>query len=217
MQPFATPTTTLGITFRLALFYGASFAALGIVSAVLADVAGGRGLSAAQIGVLLAASFWPHIVTSIAIPYLADRHGAHRRLMIGLATVTLVTTALFAVAGPFWHLLLLSMIVGAARAAVMPVGEAMALQEAQAHNISYGRIRLWGSLTFMAAAIGGGLWIERSRPGIVLGLMMATALLTLIACQQMPEYRAGDRRAAPPGSTGCCGGRRSWRSSWPPG
>jgi PPP family 3-phenylpropionic acid transporter len=59
-------------------------------------------------------------------------------------------------------------------------------------------VRLWGSVSFMLAAIGGGLWLERADAGIVLGLLVATAAVNLIACAQLPEYRAGERPAAPP-------------------
>jgi PPP family 3-phenylpropionic acid transporter len=182
----------------LALFYAASFAAIGIYLPYWPVWLASEGLSPAQIGVLLAASFWPRVVTSVLIPYAADRRGAHRRLMVWMAAVTAVAVALFAVGGPFWIFLLLSMLVGASRAAILPVGEALVLQEAKAQGISYGRVRLWGSLTFMLAAIGGGLWIERAGAGIVLGLMVATALINVIACLQLPDDRAGARPTSPP-------------------
>ena len=109
--------------------------------------------------------FWPQVVTAVAIPYEADRRGWHRRLMIALAAAVLVALALFAVAGPFWVFLLLSIVVGASRAAILPLGEAMVLREVKAQDISYGRVRLWGSVTFMAAAVAGGLGVEHGGPG----------------------------------------------------
>ena len=198
MHRFASRAAARGTTVRLALFYAANFAAIGIFLPYWPVWLAAQGLSAGQIGVLLAALFWPQVITAVFIPYAADRRGAHRRLMIWLAAVTLAAIALFAVAGPFWIFLLLSMIVGASRAGILPVGEAMVLREAKAQDISYGRVRLWGSVTFMLAAIGGGLWIERSGPEIVLGLMVATTALALVACLLLPEYRTGGRPAAPP-------------------
>ena len=35
--------------------------------------------------------------------------------------------------------------------------------------------------------------VEHGGAGIVLGLVLATALLTLVACLQLPEYRGGGR------------------------
>ena len=60
----------------------------------------------------------------------------------------------------FWPLLLLSVMTGATWAAILPLGEAVVLGAAQRHGLSYGRIRLWGSVTFILAAIGSGLWVE---------------------------------------------------------
>jgi PPP family 3-phenylpropionic acid transporter len=198
MHRLASHASPQGSALRLALFYGASFAAVGIFLPYWPVWLEAQGLGPEQIGVLLAAGFWPRVLTSVLVPYAADRRGDHRRLMIRLAVLTLAATALFALAWTFWLLLLLSMVVGAGRAALLPVGEAMALHASQAQGFSYGRVRLWGSVTFMLAAVGGGLWLERAGPWIVLGLMLATALLTLLACLQLPEYRPPGRPATPP-------------------
>jgi len=198
MRRLASGARTPGITLRLAAFYGASFAAVGVFLPYWPVWLAAQGLSPGQIGVLLAALFWPQVVTAVVIPYEADRRGWHRRLMVALAAVVLVALALFAVAGAFWVFLVLSMVVGASRAAILPLGEAMVLREAKARDISYGRVRLWGSVTFMAAAVAGGLAVEHGGAGIVLGLVLATALLTLVACLQLPEYRDGGRPSAPP-------------------
>ena len=50
----------------------------------------------------------------------------------------------------------------------------------------------------MAAAVAGGQGVEQGGPGVVLSLVLATALLTLLACLQLPEYRGGGRPAAAP-------------------
>ena len=76
-------------------------------------------------GVVLAAWFCRRGLTRWRVPYEADRRGGHRRVMVWLAALTLVATALFAVAGPFWIFLLLSMVVGASRAAILPLGLAV--------------------------------------------------------------------------------------------
>ena len=129
MRRLASAARAPRITLRLAAFYGASFAALGVFLPYWPVWLAAQGLSAEQIGVLLAAMFWPQVLTAVVIPYAADRRGWHRRLMIGLAAAVLVALALFAVAGPFWVFLLLSVVVGASRAAILPLGEAMVLRE----------------------------------------------------------------------------------------
>jgi MFS transporter, PPP family, 3-phenylpropionic acid transporter len=68
----------------------------------------------------------------------------------------------------------------------------------QGRGVAYGRIRLWGSLTFILAAIGTGRLIEQSGPGIVLGLLLGGVGLTFLACLLLPETHAAGRPAPPP-------------------
>jgi MFS transporter, PPP family, 3-phenylpropionic acid transporter len=141
---------------RLALFYGAAFAAVGVHLPFWPVWLEAQGLFAAEIGLVLAAAFWPRVVTNLLIAYQADRLGRRKPLMVGLAAAALVGTALFALAAELWSFLLLSALSGACWAAIGPLGEALALQELARRGISYGRVRLWGSLTFVLAAAGTG-------------------------------------------------------------
>jgi MFS transporter, PPP family, 3-phenylpropionic acid transporter len=186
------------IRLRLALFYGASFAAIGISLPFWPVWLAAQGLTPSEIGLLLAAGYWPRVATSIAIPHAADRQGGRRRLMLLLAIVTLVGIALFGLARQFWLFLLLSLMTGASWAAILPLGEALALQELQARGFGYGPVRLWGSITFILAAVGGGWWIGRSGSESVLGLLLALLALNLIACLQLPETGTLRRPAEPP-------------------
>jgi MFS transporter, PPP family, 3-phenylpropionic acid transporter len=183
---------------RLALFYGASFAAIGISLPYWPVWLAAQGLTPAEIGLLLAANYWPRVATSVAIPYAADRLGERRRLMLLLAALTLVGIALFGLAQHLWAFLLLSVVTGASWAAILPLGEALALEELKAHGRGYGPVRLWGSVTFILAAVGGGAWIGRRGASVVLGLLLALLGLNLIACRLLPEHPAPVRAADPP-------------------
>jgi MFS transporter, PPP family, 3-phenylpropionic acid transporter len=145
---------------------------------------------------VLAAAFWPRIVTNLLIPALADRLGDRRRPMILLTAVTLGGFVLFAWARDFWPLLLLSLLTGASWAAILPLGEALALGEAKRRALNYGRIRLWGSLTFMLAAIAAGEWLERGGPSIILWSIAAMIACLFSACLLLPEVEATTRPAA---------------------
>jgi MFS transporter, PPP family, 3-phenylpropionic acid transporter len=175
---------------RLALFYGAYFAAVGIYLPFWPLWLEWRGLDAVEIGYVLAAGFWPRIATSLLIPALSDRLGERRRPMILLTAVTLLGLALFALASNFWPLLLLSVLTGATWAAILPLGEAVALGEAQRRDLSYGRIRLWGSLAFVLAAIGIGQWLEGAGPAIILWSIATAVACMLGACILLPAGRS---------------------------
>jgi MFS transporter, PPP family, 3-phenylpropionic acid transporter len=139
------------IAIRLALFYGAVFASVGVHLPYWPVWLEARGLSAAEIGILLAASFWPRIVTNLVLPLQADRLGQRRRPMILLTAVTFVGLVLFGLADGFWAFLALSVMVGASWASILPLGEALVLRQTRERRIDYGRVRLWGSITFILA------------------------------------------------------------------
>jgi PPP family 3-phenylpropionic acid transporter len=181
---------------RLALFYGAYFAAVGVHLPFWPVWLEWRGLDAVEIGYVLAAGFWPRIVTNLLIPVAADRLGERRRPMILLTALTLAGLVLFALARDFWALLLLGLLTGASWAPILPLGEAVALGEAKRRDLDYGRIRLWGSLAFILAAIGVGQWLERAGPALVLWALVATLAWLLGACVLLPGRPAPPRAAA---------------------
>ena len=181
---------------RLALFYAAYFAAVGIHLPFWPVWLEARGLTATEIGYVLAAAFWPRIVTSLLIPSVSDRLGERRRPMILLAVVTLAGLILFALARDFWPLLLLSVLTGASWAPILPLGEAVALGEAQRRDLNYGRIRLWGSLAFILAAIGVGEWLEHAGPAIILWSIAVTIACLLVACVLLPAGGSAERPVA---------------------
>jgi PPP family 3-phenylpropionic acid transporter len=189
----------LATAVRLAAFYGAVFAVVGVQIPFWPVWLEARGLSAGQIGLVIAASFWPRVITSLMIPHHADRLGQRRRPMTVLAAITLIGVALFAFADRFWMFMGLSLVTGATFAAILPLGEALALQEAHEHRISYGRVRLWGSITFIVAAIAVGGALQQSGPEIVLPLLLVALAMTVATCLALPERPRPPRAGPPPG------------------
>jgi MFS transporter, PPP family, 3-phenylpropionic acid transporter len=181
---------------RLALFYAAYFAAVGVYLPFWPVWLESRGLGVTEIGYVLAAAFWPRILTNLLIPAISDRLGERRRPMILLTAVTLGGLILFGLARGFWPLLLLSLLTGATWATILPLGEALALGEAKRRDVDYGRIRLWGSLTFVLAAIAVGEWLERADTPIILWSVAAMVACLLAACILLPPGDFAGRTAA---------------------
>ncbi len=186
---------------RLAAFYGAVFAVVGVQVPFWPVWLEARGLSAGQIGWVIAASFWPRVITSLMIPHHADRLGERRRPMAVLAAITMIGVALFALADRFWMFMGLSLVTGACFAAILPLGEALALQETHRHRLSYGRVRLWGSITFIVAAIATGRSLQQSGSEVVLLLLLITLAATVACCLALPERPRPPRSGTPLGVT----------------
>ena len=172
---------------RLAFFYAAIFASIGVFLPYWPLWLEFRGLNPSEIGLIIGASFWPRIVTSLLIPYLADRLGMRRTMMIWLTALTLLGLVGFALVSEFWLFMLLSLLTGATWASILPLGEAISLNQTARFEISYGRVRLWGSITFILVSIGAGYALEVFDASIVFPMIVGMTFLTLVACITMPR------------------------------
>lgn len=175
------------VALRLAVFYAAIFAWIGVFLPYWPLWLEFRGLSASEIGLIIGASFWPRIVTSLLIPHLADRLGKRRVAMIWLTALTLLGLLGFAVVSEFWLFMALSLLAGATWASILPLGDSISLNQTARHKLNYGRVRLWGSITFICMSIGVGYALEIFDASIVFPLILAAAFLTLLSCYTMPR------------------------------
>src|SRR5262245_34703197 len=85
-----------------------------------------HGMTAGEIGIVLAAATWTKV---IATPHPCDRLGRRRAVMGTLA------------AG-FWILLGLDLVTLPAQSALMPLGDTVPLLAARSSRVDYGRVRV---------------------------------------------------------------------------
>ncbi len=171
----------LGPTARGSLFYlgisGGSAAFLPFVNVFYA----GQGLSGREIGVLAAAGPVVALLTTPLLTALADRHGWQRpMLVLGLAGVA-VTTLLIPLAQPFVVLLAVVIGNGLMGSTAGSISDGMIAQMSTRHRINYGKMRLWGSASWVVMSlVGGFLW-----PRFGLWLMFPLASLLFVATMFM--------------------------------
>ena len=178
---------TARIALQLSFFYGAIFASVGIFLPYWPVWLESCGLSTVEIGVIIAASFWPRIVTSLVIPNLADRLERRRLLMTVTTAITLLLLLTHALVSDFWLFMFLGLLMGGTWSCILPLADAISLERTASTGLDYGRIRLWGSITFVLMSVIGGFALERAGVSSIFTLLVATTALTLIACLAMPE------------------------------
>jgi PPP family 3-phenylpropionic acid transporter len=76
----------------------------------------------------------------------------------------------------------------------MPLTETIAVRGVRAANLDYGRMRLWGSLTFIVAGLAGGGLVDRLGPAVVVWVIAAGAAVTGVAAHLLPRLPEGARR-----------------------
>jgi MFS transporter, PPP family, 3-phenylpropionic acid transporter len=204
MTILAVPRHTVGKAPRLALFYAAAFLVVGVQLPFWPVFLAGRGLDAQEIATVFAAAIWAKVVAGPVIGALADRLGARRGLIIALAMLSCAGyAALWPVTG-FAALLMLNLVAGVAQSALMPLGDSITLAAVRRDGLDYGRVRVWGSVSFILAAIGSGALLPALGSGAgagggdnrVLLLVLAASAVLAGACIAMPasEPSLGSRR-----------------------
>ncbi len=183
---------------RLSFFYVAFFAVVGIQMPFWPVWLESRGFGATEIGILLAVGTGGRIIASPLIAKLADRLGERRRPMIALTVGALAVFCLFALTGGFWSVLVVTVGFIFLWAPIMPLGETLVLQTTRAHDLQYGRVRLWGSVSFIIAAVLAGRLLVGHSADVIFWLLAGTLGLTAISCFVLPDPRFTPESATSP-------------------
>ena len=184
---------------RLSLFYAATFLAIGISMPFWPVWLHGRGLNAAEIGIVLSTGMWVRAFTNPLIAQLADRYGRPDRMVAVLAWIALASNAAYLGVDGFWPILLIGIVGGAAYSAMFPMGDAVTMLKVRDGAVDYGHVRLWGSLAFILAATAGGRIIAGQPTELILWLVIGCMALQLGVVYGLPRSRtAGTARLGTP-------------------
>lgn len=177
------------IPLRLAFYYGAFFAIAGVSMPYWPVWLESRGLGPVEIGVVLAVGRWISIVTTPMIAHYADRRGERKRILTGLAGGVFICYALYNLTGNIGQILLVAVPTAVFHGAIMPVGDSLTMTNAARGRADYGRVRLWGSVTFILASFAGGQLLAQWPADVILWTIMALCLLGVGACASLPDTR----------------------------
>jgi len=146
-----------------------------------------RGLSAREIGIVLAAAIWVKVVATPTIGVITDRLGARRAVMGVLAATALVSYASLWSVGDFGVLVSLTLVALTAQSALIPLGDTVTLAISRLDGLDYGRIRFWGSVSFILASRVSGAVLWSASGEQVLPLVLGASALVLLACLGVPS------------------------------
>jgi len=167
---------------RLAGVYFFYFAYLGAFAPYFSLYLNALGITAAGIGVIMALPQLVRIAAPHLWGWLADRGGRRLRIArIGTVVGTAVYCGLFA-AREFESLIAVVLLMSFFLSAALPLIEVTTLTHLGEHTSHYGRIRVWGSVGFIAAVLAVGYALDRLPIGALLWIMLAilTGIVTLL-------------------------------------
>src|SRR5262249_3512699 len=145
----------------VSLLFAAVFVIAGIQLPYLPVWLGWGGVDSREIAPITAAPVGVRGAGAPANALSADRRGGRRRFPAVLAWAWAAGALILAQCASFWPILLVSLLLAMAVATVIPLTETVAMGGVTGAGLDYGRMRLWGSLSFIAASFGGGLAIDR--------------------------------------------------------
>lgn len=145
------------------------------------------GLTPPQVGLVLALGTGVRLLSGLASARLAGVVGA-RWVILGGSILAGMTLPLLGLIQGLALLALVQVVHSVAVAPIVPLSDAAAVDEMRRNPFDYGRVRAWGSVAFILAALVAGPLVGLAGPVAALGLAGAALLATgLVASKLMVE------------------------------
>lgn len=147
---------------RLSAWYFFYFAFIGAFAPYFTLYLQSLNLTAWDIGVLMSLMQVMRMLAPNLWGALADHLGRRTAVVRIAAILSAAGSLIFFFVHDFWGLFLGMAILSFFWCASLPLVEALTLGHLHDQSERYGRIRLWGSVGFIAAVLGTGAWLDRA-------------------------------------------------------
>ncbi len=174
---------------RIRLFYGAYFAAMGLILPFFPVYLDGRGLDAAMIGLMTGLLALAKVFAPPWIGHVLDLQPEIRlhRFIVGASCMAAGTVIVIGLVMNMYLLAVSILLFGIFWASVLPLTDGLSVSVSETNAADYGRLRVWGSIGFVITSLAGGFWLVGSNMAafpIVLAILM---LVLAFAAQGFPR------------------------------
>ena len=152
------------------------------------------GLSLLSIGYLMSLPSWTRLFASFSWGALADRSGQQVPLIRLAAALSLLAALGYLLPGNVWVLAAATFALYTFNAAITPLTETvvaarLTTADGGVDTRRYGRVRLWGSLGYLAAVLGFGWAFDRFGMGSFVPALLLTLVLMIVMAWRVPNQR----------------------------
>lgn len=182
---------------RLAVWYFFYFAFVGAFAPYFALYLQDTGLSAWEIGLLMAVPQVMRLLAPNLWGWLADRWGRRAPIVRLAALFSALAFLGFFFTREFPPMLAAMALVWFFWSAALPLVEAMTLARLEGRTERYGRIRLWGSVGFIVSVLAIGALLDRQPIGALLWACLLILAGVLASACALPEPTLASEGAAP--------------------
>jgi len=178
----------------VSLIFGTTSAVIGVHMPFLPVWFDWAGLSAYQIGLLGAAPVFVRILTIPFAGYFADRWGKAPELVLWLSVAAVLGFLALSQMQGFWPILAAIVYLAFVWSPVFPLSETVAMSIIKRTGLDYGRMRLWGSVTFILTNAAGGWAVERVGAHAVVWLLVGLCTVSTVAAYVLLRTVRGEAR-----------------------
>ena len=172
---------------RLVPFYVALFLIIGFQLPFWPVWLSFKGLTAEEIGIVLSAPIWAKIIFTPMITSLADYFGRRRAPLVMMSGFSLALFQLYFIVDGFLQIFAVALSIGIFISSFSAISDNLVLTLGRTRNIDYPRIRLWGSISFIAGSFFGGQLLVGRTPDFIPIMLSAAFLFLFLCCLLLPE------------------------------
>ena len=159
------------------------------------------GFSGLQIGVLSGLRSVAMVIFPLVWGILADRLNMRRPIYILCNFISAAVWAMFLVTTEFWPMLIIIAFYGMFYAPVISFLEAVTMDVLGSEKKSYGRIRAWGSISFIVMVLALGKIIDLYSVDIIVVLILAGSLMLAVISLGIPAIAPAKKDLLAPGAS----------------
>jgi PPP family 3-phenylpropionic acid transporter len=144
-----------------------------------------KGFGAGEIALMLSAPMFLRVVTTPFITAMADEAKDRANVLILLIAAALAVSLGFFLQPTYLVVLTVSLALAVAWTPHSPLSDSLALSGVRRFGSVYPGMRIWGSIAFLAANLGGGFFLSvagvQAVPLIITGSLCLTLAVSLLA------------------------------------
>ena len=155
------------------------------------------GLTTAEVGSILAVAAIVKVPMTLLAGTAADVLARRKQVLLLVSVLLLLFTPALFVARDWLWLCVAWAVLGGLISTCIPLTDSIAVNTVQRESVSYGRMRMWGSVFFLATSLVTG-WLISGRGEqalVVLFFLASVALCAAVAA--MPDYQSDSSAQAP--------------------
>jgi PPP family 3-phenylpropionic acid transporter len=181
---------------RLSLIYAAILVAPGVHLPYFPLWLEAQGFDAQQIAVILSAPMFLRVVTTPFITAMADEARERANVLILLLASTLLISGGYFLKPTYLVILAVSLLLSVAWTPQVPMTDSLALSGVRRFGSSYAAMRIWGSISFLIANLGGGYILSHTGAQAVPAII-TTALAFALGASLVAPRLGRPRRGSP--------------------